>query len=250
VKKIATILLLASARFLAHGASFISSPAADAFVTAGPSGNLSGNNYGAGGSIAVSAAGLPQGELQSALQFNLGGALSSFNSTYGAGQWTIQSASLQLTATAANNGVFNTSAAGQFGISLMQNDLPTEGTGTPAAPTTSGLTFASLQGLISGGDQNLGTFGFNGATSGAFTYALGLTPGLIADALAGGNLSLRLFATDTTMSGVFNSKNFGTASSRPQLTLVAVPEPGVMTLSAMGLAMLTGWKLFAGRKKC
>jgi hypothetical protein len=177
MKLIPTLFFLIAASLAVRGASFSANPTADAFVTTGPSGNLSGNNYGGGGAIALSAPGLLQGELQSVLQFNLSGALSSFNSTYGAGQWSIQSVSLQLSAVPANNALFNASAAGQFGISWLQNDSWTEGTGTPSAPGADGITFLSLQNTFrSAGDESLGTFRFSGATSGAFTYSLGLTP--------------------------------------------------------------------------
>ena len=136
-------------------------------------------------------AGLPQGELQSVLKFDASGALASFDSAFGAGQWTLQSVTLQLTATPANNSIFNTPAAGLFGIAWMQNDAWIEGTGTPTTPSAkSGITWNSLQGtkFIGAGDEHLGTFAFSGATSGAFSYALGLPPGFTADLLAGGSL--------------------------------------------------------------
>src|SRR5260221_5909605 len=108
----------------------------------------------------------------------------------------------------------------------MQNDSWQEGTGTPAAPSASGITFSSLQNsFIGAGDQTLGTFNSNGATLGAVTYTLGLTPGLTADVLAGDNLSLRLYATDNSVSSIFNSRSFVTVANRPVLTIVAVPEP-------------------------
>jgi hypothetical protein len=243
----AVILVIAS--LAARGASFNANPAADAFVTTGPGGNLSGNNYGSGGAIALAAPGLAQGELQSVLQFNLGGALNSFNGTFGVGQWSIESVTLQLNAAPANNTIFNAPAAGLFGISWMQNDSWTEGTGTPSTPGASGITFASLQStFIGAGDEGLGTFSFNGATAGAFTYALGLTPGFAADLLAGDNLSLRLFAADSSVSGVFNSRSFGTAANRPLLTIVAVPEPGTLALAGLGIVLLGGCRCMRGRK--
>jgi len=248
MKILPTAILSLFASLPAFGASFSINPTADALVTTGPSGNLSGNNYGAAGSVSVTAPGLPQGELQSVLQFNLGGALTSFDTTFGAGQWSIQSVTLQLTAAAANNAIFNTPAAGVFGISWMQNDSWTEGAGTPSAPGLTGITFTSLQStFISPGDQTLGNFSFNGATSGSFPYTLGLTLGLTADVLTGDNLSLRLFAADTTMSGVFNSRNFGTAGSRPLLTVVAVPEPGTIALGGLAVALLAAWRVSTRR---
>ena len=242
MKSLIVLLLLATGWVVAHGAPFSTNAAADAFVTTGPSGNLSANNYGGAGSISLAAPGLPQGEFQSVLQFNLSGALSSFNSIFGAGQWSIQSVTLQLNAAPANNAIFNTPAAGQFGISWMQNDSWTEGTGSPSAPDASGITFATLQNtFIGAGDQNLGTFSFNGATSGAFTYSLGLSSGLTGDVLTGDNLSLRLLAVDSSVSGVFNSRNFGTAANRPLLTITAVPEPGTLSLAVLGLVLIRGW---------
>src|SRR5262252_5814947 len=101
-------------------ATFSLNPGADAFVTTGPSGNLSSSNYGGGGALSVAAPGLSQGEFQSVLQFSLAGAKSSFDSQFGAGQWSVHSVSLQLTAAAPNNPIFNASSAGQFSISWMQ----------------------------------------------------------------------------------------------------------------------------------
>ena len=242
MKSLLSLLLLATP-LLASAMTFSTIPSADAFVSTGPSGNLSGNNYGGAGAVSLSAPGLPQGELQSVLQFSSAGALSSFNSTFGAGQWTLQSVTLQLNAAAAGNGIFNTPAAGLFEISWLQDDSWTEGSGTPVAPGATGITFTSLQStFIGAGDEQLGTFSFSGATSGAFTYTLGLTPGLMADVLAGGNLSLRLFGADPTVSGVFNSRSFFTAANSPLLTIVAVPEPGTLSLGALGLVMLGGWR--------
>jgi hypothetical protein len=199
--------------------------------------------------LAVSASGLPQGEYQTAMQFDLSGAKASFDSQFGAGQWSIQSMTLQFTATPPNNAIFNVSAAGQLGISWMQNDGWTEGTGNPGAPGTTGITFNILQGLISGADQSLGTFAFNGATNGTALYSLGLSSGLVADALAGSNASLRMFAADSTVSALFNSKNFGTPANRPLLTIVAVPEPSAVALGATMLSVCVARKSLARSRR-
>jgi hypothetical protein len=225
----------------AYAATFTLNPSADAFVTTGPTANLTGNNYGGAGALSIAAPGLSQGQFQSVLQFGLSGAKTSFDTQFGAGQWSIQSVTLQLTATAPNNGIFNSSAAGQFGISWMQNDSWIEGAGTPAAPTTTGITYTSLTGTFMGGaDENLGTFSFAGGTSGNSSYTLALTPLFSADVLAGKTVSFRLFAVDTAVSYLFDSRTFGTTSFRPVLSIVAVPEPGTLSLLAACAALLIG----------
>jgi hypothetical protein len=224
-----------------HAATFSLNPSLDAFVTPGASGTLSGNNYGGAGALSVAAPGLSQGEFQSLLQFNLSGAKSSFDSQFGIGQWSIQSVTLQLTATAPNNAIFNASSAGQFSASWMQNDTWTEGTGTPQSPTTTGITFSTLNSFLGAGDEALGTFSFNGGTTGNTTNTLGLTSSFLADLLGGNNVSIRLLAADTTVSYLFDSKSFGTASSRPLLTITAIPEPGPLALGLMGMCFFMRW---------
>jgi hypothetical protein len=208
-----------------YGATFNLTASADAFVSsANPA-----NNYGGAGAIAVSAPGLPKGELQSLLQFNLAAAKTSFDATFGVGQWLLSSASLQLTAASPNNGIFNSPAAGQIAAAWQQNDAWTEGAGTPSGPTSSGVTWNSLASLTSAGDEALGTFSYGGSASGTVTMPLAVSSGLAGDAAAGGLLSLRLFAPpgETAVTGVFNSRSFTQASSRPilALTAIAVPEP-------------------------
>src|SRR5262245_21219090 len=110
MKPVVVLVLLGIGVFTIHGASFSTNPIADAFVTTGPSGNLSANKYSSAGSLSIAAPGLPQGEFQSVLRFDLGGALSSFDSTFGTGQWSLQSVTLQLSAAPANNPILNTPA--------------------------------------------------------------------------------------------------------------------------------------------
>src|ERR1039458_5864047 len=78
--------------------SYSTNPFSDAFVTTGPGASLSDDNFGAAGALAVAAGGLAEGEFQSVLQFDLSGEHSSFDAQFGAGSWTVQSVTLQLTA--------------------------------------------------------------------------------------------------------------------------------------------------------
>jgi|SRR5579872_1122740 len=221
--------------------SFTATPISDAFVATGTNGNLSADNFGAAGSLAVAAPGLPEGEFQSVLQFDLSGARSSFDAQFGAGQWAVQSVTLQLTASPHGNSIFNNIAAGQFNVSLMRNNSWMEGTGTGGIPTTDGISFNSLQATYINNltDQALGTFGFNGASNGASLYGLGLTSGLVGDVLGGNDLSLRLFAADSQVSYLFSSRSAG-PSARPDLIINVgvIPEPASLALWALALAVL------------
>src|SRR5215472_13578005 len=236
-----TLYVSAAAILLAlplQGATFTLNLSADAFVTTGPTGNLSGNNYGGAGALSVAAPALANGEFQSVMRFDLSGAKASFDSQFGAGQWSIQSITLTLTASAPNNPIFNSSAAGNFGISWMQNDSWVEGSGTPMAPTTTGITFSSLPSFLSAGDESLGTFSFPGGTNGVATYVLPLIAGFDADATAGNLVSFHLSAADSSVSYLFDSRSFNTASARPLLTVVAVPEPTSLAVLVLGTPQL------------
>jgi hypothetical protein len=222
-------------------ASVTVQPFADAFVTPGATGSLSVSNFGAAGSLAIAASGLPHGEFQSVLQFDLSGAQNSFNSQFGVGQWAIQSVTLQLTSSPHNNAIFNNIAAGQFNVSLMQNNSWVEGTGTGGIPSSDGISYSSLLGTYvnNATDQALGTFSFPGGSSGQNSYALSLSAGLVTDVTSGNDLSLRLFAADSSVSYLMTSRT-GTASDRPDILVqaVAVPEPNSLALCAAALIVL------------
>ncbi len=200
------------------------------------------SNYGGGGALAVSASGLPKGEFDSLFKFDLSSAMSSFDALYGAGNWTVQSIALQLTNSPPNNALFNgfgtgpggsnVNTAGLFSIRWMQNDTWTEGTGAPSAPTTTGITFATLPTFLSGADEALGTFSFNGATSGNSTFSLFLTSSLFAEVTAGNNVSLLTLPGDAAVAAVLGSR---TNALRPSLTVTAVPEPQTAVLALAGM---------------
>ena len=221
---------------------------ADAFVTsASPTGN-----YGGAGAIGVAAAGLPKGEFDSVLKFDLAAAKAQFDTLFGAGTWTITDISLQLTAAPPANATFNgngtgpggtnVNTAGLLAIRWMQNDLWTEGTGTPGAPGATGITFSTLPSFLSGADEALGTFGVSSATSGASApFSLPLTPAFLADSTGGNVVSFELTPADTSIAYLADSRSFGTTSFRPVLKVSAVPEPGTALfgtalLAASGLA--------------
>lgn len=243
----AALLLLAGP---APAASFSLNPVADAFVATGTNGNFRALNFGTAGALGLAAPNLALGEFQTAIRFDLAAARSAFDAQYGAGQWTVQSATLQLTATPHNNPIFNDTAAGQFKVSWMQNDAWAEGSGTGGTPATDGLSFDSLQGVFANPatDQALGTFAFAGGTSGAGVYSLDLTSGVINDLQNGSPLSLRLYAADDVVSYLFASRQISAPPSRPVLTFTVVPEPtsGALLAVAGGLALAGR---YAGRRQ-
>lgn len=219
-----------------HGAVVNLNPVADAFVTTGSANNLATNNYGGAGALAISTPGSSQGEFQSVMRFDTSGAKSSFDTLYGAGLWSVQSVTLQLSAAAPNNAIFNANNAGSFELTWMQNDGWTEGTGNPNTPGSSGITYSALQNTFinTGTDESLGTFSYDGSSSGTFTYTLNASSGLLSDLLAGDPVSLRLSAADGTVSYFFDSRSFGTAANRPLLDVTAAPEPGTAALLVLG----------------
>jgi hypothetical protein len=242
---IATILLLGPAS-LVSAEPFSTIPQADAFLYAGEA----NSNYGGGGVITVAAPNLPQGGFQSLLRFDLAGAKSSFDTTFGPGNWLLSSATLQLSAASPNNSIFNTSAAGQISATWLQNDNWDEGAGSPTSPGTTGVTWNSLSSLASANDQSLGLIDFDGSTNATATYSLNVSPGLAADAAAGGLTSILLSPAtgDMTVAAAFNSRSFSTTARRPLLTVnaVAIPEPaGAMLfgVGALGLALVGRRKL-------
>jgi hypothetical protein len=224
----------------ARAESLTLNPTADAFVATGTNGNLSNDNFGSAGALAIAAPGLSKGEFQTVMKFDLSGAATTFNAEFGTGQWTIQSVVLQLISSVHPNSIFNAVAAGQFDVSLMQDNAWLEGTGTGGKPTTDGISYNALKGTFinDSADQALGTFSFPGDSGNTNSYALDLTPGIITDTMNGGDMSLRLYAADSTVSYLFSARE--TAGSEPALVITVVPEPagaGLWVMGAMALVI-------------
>lgn len=222
-------------------AALTTNPTADAFVATGTNGNFSGDNFGAAGALAIAAPGLPEGEFQTVMMFGFSGAATQFNTMFGAGKWTVQSMTLQLVSSPHNNAIFNPISAGQFNISLMQNNSWAEGTGTGGTPTTDGISFNSLQStyINNATDQALGTFSFPGGSSGTNSYSLNLSSSLVADLMNGTNASFRFFAADSQISYLFSSR-MNSSFLTPNLTIEvsSVPEPRSVAICALGLGGL------------
>lgn len=240
------LMLTLGAATVACGQTTLSTNSiADAFVTPGANGSLASSNFGAAGALAVAAPNLPQGEFQTVIKFQLSGITSELNSIYGTGLWSVQSVSLQLTASSHGNSIFNPVAAGNFNISLMQNNSWVEGTGTGGIPANNGITYDTLQStyINDATDQALGTFSFGGGTTGIADYSLNLSSSLISDLLDGNDVSLRLYAADNQISYLFTSRESGGLTTSPTLVISVVPEPGTLALCTLALAAFSLWRL-------
>jgi len=213
----------------------IGNTTADAFLAAG----VPSTNFGGAGTLAIAPASSPKGELDSVIKFNLGGAVSQFNTTYGTGGWHITGLTLRLSSNFGTVGAnppgafFTPITSGLFGVDWLGNDSWVEGTGngngTAGFPTNSFVSFNSIPDLFSQGSTSVGTFGYAPPGTGVYTnFSLTLDSSLVTDAMTGGDVSLYFFAADNQISYLFNSRTF--ASGNPQLVVTAVPEPTVISL--------------------
>lgn len=235
----------------------VTTTTADAFLATGAPGNpigtdLTSFNYGGAGTLAIAPASSLKGRFDSIIKFNLTGAASQFNSTYGAGNWLITGFTLSLASNFGvqgaqpNNNIFNTINAGSFGIDWLVADNWTEGTGnpgsnTPGFPNASAVSFNSSATLYSGGSASLGTYIYTPPGNNIYlNYSLPLNASLVADALAGGDLSLYFYAADNQISYLFNARSFASNQPRFTITAAAVPEPNSALLA---MASMGGWLL-------
>jgi hypothetical protein len=191
---------------------------ADAFLSAAHP----ANNYGGAGVMAVAAPGLANGEFQSVIRFDTSPAKGAFDLEFGAGQWVIQSVTLQLTSMQAGNPIFNSTAPGQFTVSWIHDDAWDEGTGTPNMPDPNGVNFSDLPTLLASGEEDIATFAFDGNTGITIVRTLPTSQTFLANLLAGGQVSLRFRAADAAIAMLVNSRSFMTPENRPVFAITGV----------------------------
>lgn len=189
------------------------------------------------GSAAVNASGQQMGLLDTFMRFDLSAFVAAMDASFGAGAWRVEQAVLELTEQGApNNPIFNR-GVGQFEVRWLANDAWAEGTGTPNAPTTDGVSYSSEPSLLDGlVDETLGIYANSGA-DGPLAFTLGLADGFLQDILAGGQVSFFLTAASDSVGFTFNSRNIGAPRPPPELLLTAdaIPEPASAAL--LGLAL-------------
>jgi hypothetical protein len=205
----------------------------DSFLATGSPANplgtdLTADNFGAAGVLAIAPAASVKGEFQTVLKFNLADATSLFDATYGS-NWIISGISLAFASNVGTNGdqpqnqIFNAVSGGNFVIEWMADDDWSGGTGRPMAPTTDGVTYDSLSNLLAEAHEPLCTNTYTPPGNNVYvTWPLPLNADLVTNLMAGGPVSFRLYAADEQISYLFNSQNFGNGN-QPLLNLTAIP---------------------------
>jgi hypothetical protein len=218
---------------------------ADAYLATGspdnPAGtDLTGLNFGAAGILVIAPAASLKGEFQSVIRFNLSNAVTLFNTSLGANNWTMTNISLQLTSNYGaageqpDNLIFNVINGGNFVIEWLSNDNWVEGTGRPKQPTTDGVTYDSLPTLLSGTDVNLCTNTYVPPGDNVpVTWTLPLNANLVANVTSGGEVTLLFYAADNQINYLFNSREFG-GTNAPYIKVTAVAPLTILSASFTG----------------
>ena len=232
----------------------VNNSTAGAFMASGspanPNGSdLSTNNYGNAGTLAIAPASSTKGAFDSVLLFNTSAAVSQFNTLYGAGGWTITGATLSLASNFGgqgeqpNNLIFNTINAGSFGIDSLADTTWTPGsgggTGVAGYPGNNFVDYAYVPTLLGFGNDFLGDFTYTPPGNNIYsTYTLPGNDSILDSTANSGTVSLFFYAADNQVSYLFNSQQF--SSNHPQLILTATPtpEPGALALFAAAISGL------------
>lgn len=208
-------------------------PSADSFVTE-QSPTL---NYGSAGALNVSGvnatngSGQTNGVFASLIRFPLADALAAFNASLGSNSWTLTSATLQVNENAIPDNAIFSRGTGTFEIDVISSDAWAEGTGIPRSPTTDGVAWQDLAGILTTAPAvSLGQFVSSGM-NGVLNFNLDPAPLLISNLTVGTDLNLYLSPVSATIGFTFNSRNFGNTNLQPLLTLAATKQSQLPTLS-------------------
>jgi len=236
MKSVAILLLFLAITICTRAAIFTNSVDADAFARS----NAPTANYGGAGSLSVSgsssynvASNVTNGIADTFIRFNTAAMVTSFNSLFGANNWVVSGAKLQVTEVGTpNNSIFD-QGVGAFAIYWVADDTWTEGNGTPMTGSTTGGIVYTNEPVLLTNTSSLGTF-TNTAANATLLFPLARPATFASDAQAGGEVTLFLTAIDPQTGFTFNSRSFGTTSARPFLEISAVPVPGISVVSLSG----------------
>jgi hypothetical protein len=212
-------------------------PDADTFLRS----SVPGGNYGMAGAVTVSGSAATNGSGQqnglydSLLRFPVSNVVALANGTFGTNNWLLTRASLRFVELGMPPNMLFNRGVGAFEIRLMATNNWVEGTGTPTAPSSNGVTWNDLATLLSASaDISLGLY-TNGGVDGPISFNLPVVGALVSAVQAGGPLSLYMTAASTTVGFTADSRNFGTASAWPSLTFTIAPAPApVLNISTIG----------------
>jgi hypothetical protein len=204
-------------------------PDGDAFVWS----LASTSNYGGAGALSVSGSnavngsGVQMGLFDTLMRFPVSNAVAAFDSALGSGSWTVTGSRLIVNENALpENAIFNR-GVGAFEVFWMASNNWVEGTGNPRAPTTDGVTWNALPGLLNSNlDVSLGVF-TNAGADGQQSFSLGLAEAFVAAIRQGGEVGLHLTAVSPSIGFTFNSRNFGNTNAEPVLEITASLAPRI-----------------------
>jgi hypothetical protein len=221
-----TISLVLGFASVVHGTTIVSvRPDADSFVRS----QAPASNYGGGGALSVSGAaavngsGQQNGAFDTLLRFPMGDAVATLDAALGQ-DWIITGARLVVTEMAIpDNEIFNR-GVGEFEIFWIGSDNWIEGTGKPNAPTSDGVAWQDVLGILNSNMNSLGVLTNTGADA-QVSFSLNLADRFIADLRSGEEVSLYLTAVGPDIGFTFNSRNFGNTNAQPVLELAAMANP-------------------------
>ena len=234
--------------------TYTSTTVADAFLATGSPDNpvgtdLTNDNFGGAGILAISPASADKGQFQSVLEFNFADAVALFNSAYGSNNWAVTGITLTLASNYGvagvqpKNKIFNVVSAGNFVIKWLSDTNWVEGTGNPGMITVDGVAFGDLPELLSDPCDILCTNTYTPPGNNIpVTYTLPLDTNLVTEVVSGVNATLLFYAADNQIGYLFNSHEFG-GSNVPLINVTATLfmeilssnfTNGVFSLTALG----------------
>jgi len=200
------------------------------------------SNYGAGGalsvsgSVAVNGAGVQNGLFDTMMRFPMSNVVASLNKALSNEDWIVTRLRLVLTEMAASDNAMFNRGVGAFEVRWLVTDSWIEGTGTPKLPTSDGVTWQDLPGILnSNQDLSLGVF-TNTGTNGQVSFTLETPASLQTDVHAGEAVSLYLTAQSPEVGFTFNSRDFGNTNAKPilQVSALAKPKPRIDYIELTG----------------
>jgi len=223
---------------LGQGVVVSAVPDADAFLRS----LAATSNYGGGGALSVSGSAPvngsneQNGSFDSLMRFPTTSLVTSLDNAFGAQNWLITRARLLLNEmTMPDNEIFSR-GVGSFEVRWIASNDWVEGTGKPSMPTSDGVAWQDLSGILNSNvDVCLGVF-TNSGMDGQVALVLALADRFINETRVGNEIGLYLTAASPEIGFTFNSRQFGNTNARPTLEITAMrdPKPKIDNLVLVG----------------